>query len=70
MKVQLRKWSKPLSATKEKVCSLKLVCDGKPKPDTREHFYDNQSGCIACMAEVAKRKWAEKKKDNDLFFGN
>jgi len=51
-----------------KVCSVKLVCGGKPLPNNRSHFYNNCSQCIACSAEISKRKWEEKKKDKEIYF--
>lgn len=67
MKTKLENWQKPLA--NEKVCSKKLVCGGKPQPNTREYFYINQSICRACMREVSRLKHANKV-TNDLFFGN
>lgn len=51
-----------------KICSVKLVCEGKPLPNNRSHFYTNCSACIACTGEISKRKYAEKKESDKIFF--
>lgn len=67
MKTILRSLSKPLALHTTKVCSTKIVCGGVPLPNTREFFYEGQSACMACKAKQSKDKWAEKKRDWDLY---
>lgn len=57
---------KPLTS-QVKVCSVGDVCEGKPLPNNRSHFYENCSACIACTAKKSKLKWAEKK-NSQIFF--
>lgn len=68
--VKLQNLQKPAANGSTKVCSIKLVCGGLPLPNNRSHFYNNCSQCIACSAEISKRKYAEKKENNQLFFNH
>ena len=58
-KVVLQVLSTASSPTK--ICSIGDVCEGKPLPNNRSHFYSGCSGCIACTAKKSKEKWAAKK---------
>jgi len=55
------------STSPTKVCSVGDVCEGKPLPNNRSHFYNNCSACIACTAKKSKEKWAEKKSAQDNY---
>lgn len=67
--VFLQNLTKPLGKPDTKVCSIKDVCGGVPLPNNRQNFYQGVSACIGCMAKKSKERWAEKKKNNDLFMG-
>lgn len=58
---------KPLAGHQTKICSIGDVCEGKPLPNNRSHFYANCSACIACTAKKSKEKWAEKKSAQDNY---
>lgn len=65
-RVFLENLEKPLATHQTKICSAKLVCEGKPLPNNRSHFYANCSVCIECTRVKSKAKYAEKK-EGDFF---
>ena len=56
-----------LATHQTRVCTIKDVCEGKPLPNDRQHFYPTSTACILCTAKKSKEKWAEKKSAQDNY---